>query len=105
MNPAKIEVITNLSILVKQKDVRSLLGHAVYYRRFIKYFSKMEAPLYNLLTKYFEFKWTEDYDKAFSNFKKTLTHAPVLKGPNWGLPFHIHIDTSNYAIGAILGQN
>lgn len=62
-------------------------------------------PLYSLLTKDVEFQWTEECDKAFSNLKASLTHAPVLKGPNWELPFHIHTDTFYYAIGAILGQN
>lgn len=104
VDPAKIEVITNLPILAKKKDVRCFLGHPGYYRHFIKYFKKMATPLYNLLTKDVEFQWIEDCDRAFSNLKAISTHAPILKGPNWELPFHIHIDASKYAIGVVLGQ-
>lgn len=64
----------------------------------------MEAPLYNLLIKDVEFQWTEDYDKLFSNLKIALTNAPVLKGPNWEIPLHIHIDALDYTIGGVFGQ-
>lgn len=51
-----------------------------------------------------EFKWTSACNEAFLKLKHALTQAPVLKGPNWSLPFQIHTDASNYAIGAVLGQ-
>ncbi|XP_059073321.1 uncharacterized protein LOC131874098 [Cryptomeria japonica] len=75
-----------------------------YYRRFIRDFNKMATPLYSLLTKDVKFHWTEDCEQEFLNLKEALTQAPVLKCPNWEFPFHIHIDTSDYAIGAVLGQ-
>lgn len=103
MDPTKIEVIQHINALVKQKDVRSFLGHVGYYRRFIKDFNKIASPLYSLLTKDMEFKWTSACDEAFLKLKHALTQAPVLKGPNWSLPFQIHIDASDYAIAAILG--
>lgn len=56
VDPTKIEVIQNINAPIKQKDVRSFLGHAGYYRRFIKDFSKIASPLYSLLTKDMEFK-------------------------------------------------
>ena len=65
VDPAKIEVILILPTPTKQKDVRSFLGHAGYYRRFIKDFSKIASPLYALLTKDSKFSWTEACDKSF----------------------------------------
>lgn len=100
---AKIEVIIDLPAPAKQKDVRSFLGHARYYRRFIKDLSKMARPLYSLLTKETEFEWTPACKEAFSKLKGALTQALVLKGPDWSFPFHIHTDALDLAIGAVLG--
>lgn len=102
VDPAKIEVILSLLTPAKQKDVRSFLGHVGYYRIFIKDFSKMGGPLYSLLTKDVEFEGIATCEEAFSKLKGSLTQAPVLKGPDWSLPFHIHTDASYFAIGAFL---
>ncbi|XP_059073534.1 uncharacterized mitochondrial protein AtMg00860-like [Cryptomeria japonica] len=104
VDPAKIEVILAHPTPVKQKDVTSFLGHAGYYKRFFKDFSQKVGPLYSLLTKEAEFEWTVACEKSFSQLKETLTQALVLKRPDWSIPFHIHTDTSNFAIGAVLGQ-
>ena len=90
VDPAKIEVIQTLPIPTKLKDIRSFLGHAGYYRHFIKDFSKIANPLYKLLTKEAEFNWTPKCDEAFLQLKKLLTTTPILQGPNWNLPFHIY---------------
>ena len=105
VDPTKIEVILTLPIPTKPKDVRSFLVHARYYRHFIKYFSKIASPLYTLLTKEAKFIWTPECNEAVLQLKKILTIAPILQGPNWNLPFHIYIDTSDYAIGTVLGKN
>eukprot|EP00253_Pinus_taeda_P035744 PITA_35744 len=104
VDPAKIQVILTLPIPKTQTEVRSFLGHAGYYRRFIKDFSKIASPLFVLLTKNVEFKWTDDCEKAFDQLKHQLSIAPILRGPNWALPFHISSDASNTTIGAVLGQ-
>ena len=65
VDPTKIEVILTLSIPIKPKDVRSFLGHARYYRHFIKDFSKITSPLYTLLTKEAKFIWTPECNEAF----------------------------------------
>ena len=65
VDPTKIEVIQTLSIPTKPKDVRSFLGHAGYYRHFIKYFSKIASPLYTVLTKEVEFIWTLECNESF----------------------------------------
>lgn len=104
VDPTKIEVIQNLQTPAKQKDVRSFLGHAGYYRRFIKDFSKIVSPLYALLTKDSQFEWTEASEKSFLQLKDLLTKAPVLQNPKWNLSFHIHADASDFGIGAVLNQ-
>lgn len=58
VDPSNIEVILNVSTLIKKKNIISFLGHAGYYKRFIKAFSNMVGLLYNLLTKDVEFQWT-----------------------------------------------
>eukprot|EP00253_Pinus_taeda_P018125 PITA_18125 len=104
VDPAKIQVILTLPIPKTQTEVRSFLGHAGYYRRFIKDFSKIASPLFVLLTKNVEFKWTDDCEKAFDHLKHQLSIAPILRGPDWALPFHISFDASDTAIGAVPGQ-
>ena len=91
VDPAKIEVIQTLTITTKSKDVRSFLGHARYYRHFIKDFNTIASPLYKLLNKEAEFNWTPECDEAFLQLKKLLTTTPILQGPDWNLPFHIYI--------------
>jgi len=100
----KIELIVNLPTPKSVKDVRSFLGHADFYRRFIKDFSVISKPLCNLLIKDNVFEWTEHCEKAFVRVKNLLTSAPVIQPPDWSLPFEIMCDASNYAMGAILGQ-
>jgi len=104
VDPNKIAIIKKVPPPQKVRDVRSFLGLAGYYRRLIKYFSKLASPLFGLLAKDVEFKWTDDCQRALNELKDKLVSAPILRGPNWALPFHIHTDASNKAIGAALGQ-
>lgn len=104
VDPNKIALIKKVPPPQKLRDVRSFLGLAGYYRRFIKDFSKLASPLFGLLAKDVEFKWTDDCQRALNELKDKLVSAPILRGPNWALPFHIHTDASNKAIGAALGQ-
>eukprot|EP00253_Pinus_taeda_P018631 PITA_18631 len=100
----KVDVMKRVPPPQKVRDVRSFLGLAGYYCRFIKEFSKLASPLFGLLAKYVEFNWSDDYQKALNELKDKLVSAQILRGPNWALPFHIHTDASNKAIGAALGQ-
>jgi len=104
VDPAKIEVIVGLPSPKTQKEVRSFLGHAGYYRHFIENFTKITAPMFKLLTKDSEFQWTESCQNAFEILKAKLLMAPILRGPDWSLPFHISTDASDMAIGGVLGQ-
>eukprot|EP00253_Pinus_taeda_P022346 PITA_22346 len=104
VDPSKVQVIQTLPIPKIQTDVRSFLGHAGYYRRFINFFSKIASPLFVLLMKNVEFKWTDLCQKAFDELKHHLSTTPILRGPYWALPFHISSDALDTAIRAVLGQ-
>jgi len=101
---SKIKLIANLPTPKSIKDVRSFLGHAGFYRRFIKDFSVISKPLSNLLTKDNIFEWNKHCEEAFVKLKNLLTSAPVIKPPDWSLPFEIMCDASDYVVGAVLGQ-
>ncbi|GJU84298.1 reverse transcriptase domain-containing protein [Tanacetum coccineum] len=104
VDKAKIDVISKLPHPTTVKGIRSFLGHAGFYRRFIKDFSKISRPMTHLLEKNTPFIFSEDCILAFQTLKKKLTEAPILIAPNWDEPFEIMCDASDYAIGAVLGQ-
>ncbi|XP_057418149.1 uncharacterized protein LOC130712328 [Lotus japonicus] len=101
---AKIEVIEKLPPPTNIKGIRSFLGHAGFYRRFIKDFSKLAKPMTNLLEKEAPFTFDENCLKAFESIKKSLVTAPVIVAPDWSLPFEIMCDASDLALGAVLCQ-
>nr|GFB20824.1 hypothetical protein [Tanacetum cinerariifolium] len=101
---AKVDVIAKLPHPTTVKGVRSFLGHAGFYRRFIQDFSKISRPMTHLLEKNTPFIFSEDCIKAFQTLKKKLTEAPILISPSWDLPFELMCDASDFAIGAVLGQ-
>ena len=78
------------------KGIRSFLGHAGFYRRFIS------RSLTNLLQKDIPFVFDDDYVEAFEILKKALISAPIVQPPDWNLPFEIMCDA--YAVGVVLGQ-
>src|SRR5215204_2423928 len=101
---AKVEAIEKMSYPRDVKGIRSVLGHAGFYRRFIKDFSKISKPLTNLLQKDVPFVFDDDCKEAFETLKKALTTAPVVEPPDWNLPFEIMCDASDFAVGVVLGQ-
>ncbi|GJU10362.1 reverse transcriptase domain-containing protein [Tanacetum coccineum] len=101
---AKVDVIAKLPHPTTVKGVRSFLGHAGFYRRFIQDFSKIARPMTHLLEKETPFVFSKDCINAFQTLKKKLTEAPILVVPDWNLPFELMCDASDFAIGAVLGQ-
>ncbi|KAK1670904.1 hypothetical protein QYE76_059063 [Lolium multiflorum] len=101
---AKVEAIEKMPYPRDVKGIRSVLGHAGFYRRFIKDFSKISNPLTNLLQKDVPFVFDDDCKEAFETLKKALTTAPIVEPPDWNLPFEIMCDASDFAVGAVLGQ-
>ena len=104
VDKAKIKVIEQLPPLVNVKGICSFLGHAGFYRRFIKDFSQIARPLTNPLAKDAPFEFTDECLTTFHTLKKALISAPIIQPPDWSLPFEIMCDASDYVVGAVLGQ-
>ncbi|GKC16671.1 reverse transcriptase domain-containing protein [Tanacetum coccineum] len=104
VDKAKVDVIAKLPHPTTVKGIRSFLGHAGFYRRFIQDFSKIARPMTRLLEKDTPFFFSKECIEAFQTLKKKLTEAPILVAPDWDLPFELMCDASDFAIGAVLGQ-
>ena len=104
VDPSKIKVIKSIPTPATQKEMQSFLGHAGYYQIFIENFPKLASPLFSLLMKDVQFIWNDVCQTGFTELKKRLSIAPILRGPKWDLPFHISSDASDTSIGAVLGQ-
>ncbi|GKF66683.1 reverse transcriptase domain-containing protein, partial [Tanacetum coccineum] len=104
VDKAKVNIISKLPHPTTVKGIRSFLGHAGFYQRFIKDFSKISQPMTHLLEKDTPLIFSEECILAFQTLKKKLTEAPILIATNWEQPFEIMCDASDYAIGAVLGQ-
>lgn len=103
MDSTKIEAVLERPRPQNKTEVRSFLGLANYYRRFIKGYAKIVAPL-NDLTSNNDFVWTEQHESAFRELKTRLTEAPVLTLPDFQKEFKVMTDASNDAVGAVLSQ-
>ncbi|GJU34902.1 reverse transcriptase domain-containing protein [Tanacetum coccineum] len=104
VDKAKVDVIAKLPHPTTVKGVRSFLGHAGFYRRFIQDFSKIARPMTHLLEKETPFFFSKECIESFNTLKRKLTEAPILIAPDWDLPFELMCDASDFAIGAVLGQ-
>nr|GEV35634.1 reverse transcriptase domain-containing protein [Tanacetum cinerariifolium] len=104
VDKAKVDVIVKLPHPTTVKGVRSFLGHVGFYRRFFQDFSKIARPMTHLLEKETPFVFSKDCIDAFETLKKKLTEALILVVPDWNLPFELMCDASDFAIGAVLGQ-
>ncbi|GJT67028.1 reverse transcriptase domain-containing protein [Tanacetum coccineum] len=104
VDKAKVDVIAKLPHPTTVKGVWSFLGHAGFYRRFIKDFSKISRPMTHLLEKNTPFIFSDECIQFFQTLNKKLTEAPILIAPDWDLPFELMCDASDFAIGAVLGQ-
>ena len=103
-DPAKIKAIKEWKQPKNVKELRSFLGLAGYYRRFIQDFAKIATPLTNLTRKKTPYKWTTNEDAAFEELKTKLTDAPVLKTADPNRDYVVTCDGSDTAVGAVLSQ-
>nr|GEV60572.1 reverse transcriptase domain-containing protein [Tanacetum cinerariifolium] len=101
---AKVDVIAKLPHPTTVKGVRSFLGHAGFYRCFIKDFFKIARPMTHLLEKETPFVFSKECVDAFNTLKKKLTEDPILVVPDWNLPFELMCDASDFALRAVLGH-
>jgi hypothetical protein len=104
VDKAKVEVIARLPPPVNVKGVRSFLGHAGFYRRFIKNFSHITKPLTKLLGNDVPFKFDQECMDSFNSLKQALVTTPIVQPPDWSKPFELMCDASDFAVGAVLGQ-
>ncbi|KAD0228464.1 hypothetical protein E3N88_44576 [Mikania micrantha] len=104
VDKAKIETISKLPPPTNVKSIRSFLGHAGFYRWFIKDFSKISRPMTQLLEKDAPFVFSEECLRAFELLKEKLVNAPILIAPDWSSPFELMCEASDFAVGAVLGQ-
>lgn len=110
-DPEKTAVVQSWPVPSTTKQVRSFLGFVGYYRRFIKGFSKVAAPLHALLVGTAGMKkgpvtvqWTTDCQVAFDTLKTALVSAPILGYADFSKPFHLYTDASLAGLGAVLAQ-
>nr|GEU80072.1 hypothetical protein [Tanacetum cinerariifolium] len=104
VDKAKVDVISKLPHQKTVKGIKSFLGHAGFYRRFIKDFSKIARPMTRLPEKDTPFIFSQECVDAFQTLKRKLIEAPILIAPDWDMPFELMCDASDFAIGAVLGQ-
>ena len=104
MDPSKVEAVTEWKAPTSVREIRSFLGLAGYYRRFIENFSKIAKPMTELLKKDTKFNWTEECEASFQELKKRLVTAPVLILPNIRKDFQVYCDASRQGLGGVLMQ-
>ena len=100
---AKIDVIEKLPPPTNVKGIKSFLGHAWFYGRFIKDFSKISKPFCDLLAKDAVFDFSKEFLNAFETLKSKLISSLIIVAPDWELPFTLMCDASDFAIGVVLG--
>ena len=104
VDPTKVESVTEWNAPTTVGEIRSFLGLAGYYRRFIENFSKIARPMTTLLKKDTKFVWTEECEASFQELKKRLVTAPVLILPDIHKDFQVYCDASHQGLGGVLMQ-
>jgi hypothetical protein len=105
IDPSKVKDVLSWNTPQNVSDIRSFLGLAGYYRRFIEGFSKVSKPMTVLLEKSKTFEWTPRHEASFQELKKRLTMVPVLTMPDMEKPFSIYCDASGQGLGCVLMQD
>ena len=104
VDPAKIVIIENLPPPKIVIHLRTTLGHIGYYRKSIKGYAQITAPMEKLLKKDVTFLWNEECKKSLDTLKEKMVTAPILVFPYWNKEFHVHVDASCIALGVVLVQ-
>ena len=105
VDPAKIEAVINWERPKTPTEVRSFMGLAGYYRRFVQDFAKISTPLTKLTRKNEKFVWNERCEESFQELKKRLITAPILVLPDEQGNFVIFSDASHKGLGCVLMQH
>ena len=104
IDPQKTEAIVRWEQLKTVMEVRSFLGLAGYYRRFVQGFSKIALPLTSLTKKNTKFEWNEKCEQSFHELNRRLVTAPILVLPESGKEFEVYCDASHQGLGCVLMQ-
>jgi hypothetical protein len=104
VNPSKVQEVMDWKPPTSVHQIRSFLGLAGYYRRFIPDFSRIAKPMTELLKKGVKFNWDEKCDKAFHSLREHLTIAHVLAQPGNTKHFDMYCDASGTSLGCVLMQ-
>jgi hypothetical protein len=104
VDPKKVASILDWKVPKDVRGIKSFIGMAGYYRRFIEGFSKIARPIIALLAKKVEFKWTPACQESFEKLKQKLTTALVLVLPDVHKPFSVYCDASYTGLGCVLMQ-
>nr|GEY35288.1 retrotransposon protein, putative, Ty3-gypsy subclass [Tanacetum cinerariifolium] len=105
IDPAKVKAITKWPRPKTVTEVRSFLGLAGYYRRFVEGFSRLELPLTKLKMKGEKFAWNKEREKSFEELKKRLVSTTILTLPSGSGGFQIYSDASKKGLGCVLMQH
>ena len=104
MDPAKVKGVADWPPLLNVKDIRAFLGFTGFYHYFIPNYSKIARPLINLTRKATLFYWGQLQIKVFETLKNIMCSKPILRQPDYKVPFFLATDTSAYGVGAVLSQ-
>ena len=105
VDPEKVEVVMSWERQKSVFKIRSFLGFTGYYKRFIKDFSQLAAPMTRLTRKEVKFEWNNLCEKAFQELKRRLTSAPILIVPERGQRYTVYCDASKAGLGCVLMQS
>jgi len=105
MDPVKLKAVSSWPTPTKVKNIQEFLGFCKFYRQFVKNYSALACPLFDLIKKDMPFLWGTAQAKAFAALQNALTTSLVLLLPDYNRPFMLITDTSDYAIGTILEQD
>ena len=103
-DPSKVQAVKEWPRPANIHEVRAFVGLCSYYRRFVRGFSEICAPLHALTGKHARFSWTEECEAAFERMKEALTSTPVLAMPTDDEMFVLDTDASDRCVGAVLSQ-
>lgn len=104
MDLAKVSAVTSWPIPDTRKQLQCFLGFAIFYRRFIRHYSSLAAPLTILTSSKVPFQWSPTADSAFQTLKTRFTSAPILQMPDPNCQFVVEVDASDVGVGAILSH-
>ena len=102
VDPEKVEAVMTWERPKSVFEIRSFLGLAGYYRRFIEDFSRIAAPMTRLTRNEVKFEWDDRCEEAFQELKRRLTSAPILIVPDRGQGYTMYCDASRAGLGCVL---